>query len=378
MKIAFDAKRAFRNYSGLGNYSRTVISLLTKYFPENEYLLYTPKTGYRGTGFPPAESRIVTPESHLHRKLHSYWRSYHISKLLDIDRPDIYHGLSHELPRNIEKTGTASVVTIHDLIFFRFPELYKAIDRKIYTRKWQHAARTADRIIAISEQTQLDICNYLDVDEKKIIVIYQSADPVYEKKIGKELKIQLRKKYSLPDNFILSLGTIEERKNLLEILKAMHAGKTTIPLVVIGREKKKYAEKVYAYIRDNQMKNIIFLKNVPADDIPGIYQCADLFIYPSRFEGFGLPVLEAVKSGVPVIAATGSCLEETGGPDSVYINPYNTEEFAFQIKRILDDSTLRENMVSRGLKFAAKFNGEKFAGELMKLYKEIQNDREGN
>ena len=138
MKIAFDAKRAFRNFAGLGNYSRTLINSIAKYFPENQYFLYTPDEGAGLVDFPPKSTQVIMPESFLHRSFSSYWRTYKITESVRKKKIDLYHGLSHELPQNIEKSGTRSIVTIHDLIFYRYPELYKAIDRKIYKKKYAH------------------------------------------------------------------------------------------------------------------------------------------------------------------------------------------------------------------------------------------------
>ena len=160
MKIAYDAKRAFRNYSGLGNYSRTVINAMSKYFPENQYCLYTPRTGYNYNDFPPKDAKIISPEKMLDKKFSSYWRSYKIHLSLLQEKIDIYHGLSHELPVHIKKSGAKSIVTIHDLIFFRYPELYKRIDRSIYKKKYKHAVNVADKILAISQQTKRDITSF--------------------------------------------------------------------------------------------------------------------------------------------------------------------------------------------------------------------------
>ena len=370
MKIAYDSKRAFRNYSGLGNYSRTVINAMSKHFPENQYYLYTPKTGYNFDDFPPKITKIISPENILDKKFNSYWRSYKIPLSLLKEKVDIYHGLSHELPVNIRKSGVKSIVTIHDLIFFRYPELYKRIDRKIYQKKYTHAVNVADKILAISQQTKRDIVDFLNINESRVEVIYQSSNPIFSSHLSNEGLVKIREKYDLPSEFILSVGTIERRKNLLELVKAVHRGKINVPIVIVGREKK-YAEEVYTYIADNQVSNVIFLRNVPNEDLPAIYQLADVFAYPSSFEGFGLPVLEAIQSGTPVIAGKGSCLEETGGADSIYIDPYNTEEFSNAIQKVFSDSDLRNRMKRKGLEFADNFKLETAINSLNAVYESI-------
>ena len=371
MKIAFDAKRAFLNYSGLGNYSRTAISLLAHYFPENEYLLYTPKTGYSKPDFPPSNTTILTPERFFDKKFSSLWRTAFQSNDIKNQHPDIFHGLSNELPFNIQKADVKSVVTIHDLIFLRFPELYKPVDRFIYKKKFATAAKVADKVIAISEQTKEDIINFLHIDESKIEVVYQSSNPVFSEDVGGNILQKVKEKYGLPSEFILYVGTIEERKNLLNLLMALHEGNIKIPLVVVGNPKKKYTEKVYSYIRSHLMEDIIFIQNIPLSDLPAIYRLANLFVYPSSFEGFGIPVLEAIQSGIPVIAGKGSCLEETGGSETIYIDPFNGEEFSESIRKVLEDSLLREKMIKEGLKFSENFKPEKTVKSLYKVYESI-------
>ena len=370
MKIAFDAKRAFMNYSGLGNYSRTLIHSASTYYPDNEYFLYTPSKENNFKDFPPKDAKIVFPESLFNKKFSSYWRTYKIADSLKDQKIDLYHGLSHELPQNIEKSGSKSIVTIHDLIYYRYPELYNIIDRKIYHKKLKHAVRVADKIIAISNQTKRDIISFLNVEESKIEVLYQSSNPLYNIQLENEQLFLIKKKYNLPSEFILSVGTIEKRKNLLKLLQAVQHSKSKIPVVVVGKEKD-YANEVHNFILENNIANILFLKNVSNAELSGIYQLATLFIYPSSFEGFGLPVLESLQSGTPVIAAKGSCLEEAGGKHSVYIDPFNIEEFAHAINLVLDNSKLRNEMKIKGLEFSKKFETKTIIKSLFKIYESI-------
>ena len=175
MRIGYDAKRAFHNLSGLGNYSRNIITLMSRFYPANEYYLYTPGIRENTGQFLPSGAILRTPETFLSKKFGSVWRSVCLAKWLQKDRIDIYHGLSNELPLNIKGTGVRSVVTIHDLIFIRFPELYNRIDRNIYRQKVNYAVRIADRTIAISEQTKRDIVEFTNIKPEKVSVIYQSC-----------------------------------------------------------------------------------------------------------------------------------------------------------------------------------------------------------
>jgi glycosyltransferase involved in cell wall biosynthesis len=182
MNIAFDAKRAFLNYSGLGNYARTLVKSLHEYYPENKYTLFTPrKSDNEFQQYISSQSNISIEEplSFIDKKLRSRWRSYGITELLNDKHINVYHGLSNELPFNISNFKGKKIVTIHDLIFLRYPKLYPFIDAQIYNKKFRHACDIADVIIAISEETKRDIEKYYFIPSEKIKVIYQSCDNLF-------------------------------------------------------------------------------------------------------------------------------------------------------------------------------------------------------
>ncbi len=371
IRIGYDAKRAFKNGTGLGNYSRFVISAMLKHFPENEYHAYSPSK----THLPETEFLLQQNALKIHHPslpfFTSYWRSKGILKDLKRDEIQLYHGLSHELPLGIQNTWIKSIVTIHDLIFLRYPEFYSAIDRNIYATKFRNACKNANHIIAVSDQTKQDVIDYFDINSDNVTVVYPMAHPIYSNRISDEEKISVKNRYDLPPQFLLSVGTIEDRKNLMLILKAMHQLPPDLNLVVVGR-KTKYAQKVMQYLDKNNMKHrVLFLENAPTEDLPALYQLASVFIFPSYFEGFGLPILEALLSGTPVIAATGSCLEEAGGPDSIYIHPDDFNALAVAIQTVLADEYLRSRMILNGVKYAYGFSEQHLAEHLMAVYKKV-------
>jgi glycosyltransferase involved in cell wall biosynthesis len=370
MKIGFDAKRAFFNISGLGNYSRNVLRALYSYFPENEYVLYTPSV--KGCLFKATEGKFIIkePAGFIHRNFPGYWRSFSLAGQVKKDKPDIFHGLSHELPYNIHKSGIKTAVTVHDLIFLRFPHLYRYADRKIYQRKFRYACKIADLVIAVSKQTANDIKNFFGIDESRIKVIYQGCNPVFRKELNNAEKERIRKKYGFPESYVLYVGTIEERKNLLSLLKAMDAGKLKLPLVVIGA-RTGYYKKVKKYIDQSKEREVYFLESIVNEDLPAIYQAAYVFVYPSVFEGFGIPVIEALYSKTPVITSKYGCFPEAGGPSSLYVDPFNIEELADAIKRVVEDSGLRKKMASEGYGYVQKFNDNIVATNIINAYKNL-------
>ncbi|CAL2084388.1 mannosyl-N-acetyl-alpha-D-glucosaminyl-diphospho-ditrans,octacis-undecaprenol 3-alpha-mannosyltransferase / alpha-1,3-rhamnosyltransferase [Tenacibaculum sp. 190524A05c] len=373
MKLGFDAKRAYHNTTGLGNYSRDLLKILAAFYPDNSYMLYNPKPKKvdRLSDYKNLIEKL--PHSFLNKKFSSFWRQGAIVNQLKQDKIDLYHGLSGEIPRNIKKEGIPSVVTIHDLIFVRYPELYSFFDRKIHYNKFKYAAQNADKVIAISEQTKNDIVEFLDIDASKIEVIYQGCHSVF-KEIATSSEIEkVKSKFNLPEKFILNVGTIEERKNLLSIVKSIK--NLDVHLVVVGR-KTKYYDRVLEYVKSNQLTNRVhFLEGVDLKELSVLYQSAEIFVYPSIFEGFGIPIIEALYSKTPVITSKDGVFPEAGGPDSCYVDPGKIDEFTKAIDLLLKDETKRNDMIEKGHKFVQKFNDEVIANAIMKLYKTVLNEK---
>ncbi len=369
MRIGFDAKRAFHNNTGLGNYSRSVINALCRLYPDNEYNLYTPSKSSTGMYIHPVNAYVGLPPVQFSGLLKNYWRTFGLGRQLVKDNIDLFHGLSNEIPYGLRKTGIKSVVTIHDLIFMRLPSLYHPADRYIYEKKVRNAIKTADRIIAISRQTKDDLVDIFNADERKIRVIYQGCNPWFYSRVREEIKVEIREKYKLPSKYLLYIGTIEKRKNLLTIIRAIHESQIKTPLVVVGR-KTNYFETVKKYIDNHRIKHIVFYHHIENKDLPAIYQQAEAFIYPSYYEGFGIPVLEALNSGIPVITTRGGCLEETAGNGALFIDPGNQDQLAEAIRSVTENREIRQKLVAEGKKHALLFREENTIPELIELYKE--------
>lgn len=371
-RIGFDAKRAAQNRTGLGNYSRFVIEMLLKYAPGNEYLFYIPserKNKLLNIDAPNVKN--VYPQS-VWKKLASIWRVWGIKRDIRRDSIDLFHGLSNELPLNIHKQDRArSIVTIHDLIFLKFPEYYKPIDRWIYNFKFRRACINADRIIAVSECTKRDIISCYGIAEDKIDVVYQGCDELFAKVTPEEKKSEVRRKYGLPEKYILYLGSIEERKNLLQLAKALNHLKSDISVVAVGK-RTPYAKLVDDYVQQNNLSDrFMMIHNAPFADLPSLYQMSSVFVYTSFYEGFGIPILEALNSGVPVIAATGSCLEEAGGEGTIYVSPTDEKELAARLDEVLNDEALRSTMIKKGKEYASRFTMDKLVGSLLGVYGKV-------
>ena len=381
MLIGFDAKRIVRNGTGLGSYGRTLVNDLSRH-EGLQLRLYAPDTGRDDLRcqVPEGENvRFCYPHlksltSHLSplsslRK--SYWRSRGIVSDLKRDGVQLYHGLSGELPVGIRRSGIRSVVTIHDLIFMRHPEFYHWLDTKIYIRKFRQTLREADHIIAISECTKRDIMELGDVDESRISVIYQSYSPRFKHPLTPHLSPLTSHPSPLPKRYILSVGSIERRKNILLAVKALPLLPDDVSLVVVGRHTS-YADEVKAYAEKQGLsQRLVMLHGVSDEELPAIYAGAEAFVYPSVYEGFGIPIIEAISSGLPVVACTGSCLEEAGGPDTLYVAPGDVRGMATAINQSLCGATGRDERIERCQQYIKRFEGSDVAAQVIDVYRHL-------
>ncbi len=374
MKIGFDAKRAFHNFTGLGNYSRTLLETLADHYPTDELHLFSPKPN----DSPRLKTLLDTPSVFPHfptgfwRKMHPLWRSYGIFSDIQASGVQIFHGLSNELPIKLPPK-VASVVTIHDLIFERYPNFYPRFDRFVYRQKFRRACQQADVVVAISEQTKQDIVDFYKIKSDKIKVIYQTCHRQFylQGKINSLNKLAVLNQYNLPENYFLYVGTINERKNLLGIMQALKKLNKSINLVVIG-DGNAYLKTVKNYVQNNHLSNQIhWLPKVNFSDLPAIYAAAKALILPSFFEGFGIPIIESLWSGTPVITSIDSCFAEAGGDGALYINPSDNQALSDAILKINTDETLRNDLILRGSKFVQKFHEKMIGGQWQKLYSEL-------
>ena len=375
--IGLDAKRIVGNGTGLGSYGRTLVNNLAA---DNrlQLRLYAPDKGreelrnqieqrpnvsfcYPTT----SRSSFLAPPSSLFKP---YWRSRGIVGDLQRDGVQLYHGLSGELPIGIRKSGIKSVVTIHDLIFLRHPEFYKAIDTKIYAWKFRQTLSEADHIVAISACTKRDIIEFGGIDERKISVIYQSFSPRFSTNVDLRLQEQVAQRYQLPKRYILHVGSIEERKNILLAVKALHFLPEDLSLVIVGRHTK-YTDKVLSYAKNHHLSHRVrVFHGISDEELPLFYAQAEVFVYPSRYEGFGIPIVEAISCGLPVVACTGSCLEEAGGPDCLYVSPDDEQAMAEAIQKRLCGTEGREESIRRSQAYIQQFEGERVTQQMTELY----------
>jgi len=375
MNIGIDAKRIFFNNSGLGNYGRRFYRALAKNLPQDSFYLYSPRKVVSENPYLKeihrANSRISYPQMAFHKILGgTLWRSGLINNQLKKDRIEIYYGLSNEIPFGIDKIRSVKIVVIHDLIFLRYPRLYPAFDVFFYKKKTEYSCKYADFIIAASEQTKTDIMNYYNIPGDKITVIYPGTDPIFYNDESADSG-----NYLNPERkYIISIGAITPRKNLLNTVQAFNVVKEKydIDLVVIGTAVglgRDYLKIIKNYLEINRLSDRVhFLGNVPYKYVPALCRNAQLMVYPSQFEGFGMPIVEGFFSRIPVITSTGGCFPEAGGDGAVYVNPNDVEEIAGWIEKLMDSKSLRDDLIRKGLQHAERFRQEQIEKDIVSFH----------
>lgn len=377
MKIGFDAYFAFHYKTGVAHYGRNLINSIAKFYPGVELILFTDKITNL---YQPSLPNIRVMESGYEIKYHEWLSDPWLISSIEKEQPAIFHGLDHGLPvvPNIK-----TIVTIHDLFFETHPELYSPAEVEYYRSKAPLACKNADVIIAISEYTKKELVNLYKITGEKIKICYQTCNPLFFQAVSEERKVELRTQFNLPARFWLYVGSVIERKNLLNICKAINLikGNSSMPLMVIG-EGGDYLQQVQQYVNANDLnERIRFLSYTSAaknsvtfqqaKDIPAFYQMGLALLYPSHLEGFGIPLIEAFASGLPVITSGTSSLPEIGGDAALYVDPFNVYEIADALLRLEKDEELRLSMISKGKNIIQHFKGEKTAASLMNIYRQL-------
>jgi len=364
VKIGIDAKRIFYNGTGLGVYGRNLLNGIQIIDSYNSYMLFSPKllNSFIDVNKLPNNIKIQDANG----KFSYVWRTFSIVNDIKKFNLDIYHGLSNELPFNIKKANCKSIVDIHDMCFVNFKQGYNFLDQQIYWHKTKRAALQSDKIIATSEATKKDILQYINVPENKIEVVYQCCDASFYIEKSKEELENVKSKFNLPQNFILTVGTIQERKNQKAIVEALALIKkeNRLPLVLVGNGGK-YLKELIALAQQKNVE-ILVLNNVGFQDLPSVYQLANLFVYPSFIEGFGIPVLEAMASKVPAITSENTSMAEIIQNKDTLINPHNIAELSEKMTYFLTHNMSVQ--IEQNHQRAFNFSQEKFASDVLKIY----------
>jgi len=284
---------------------------------------------------------------------------------------DLFHATEHLLPR---LKGARTVLTVHDLIFLLFPEYHLPLNRWFLNRFMPFFLRRADAIIAVSQCTKDDLIRHYAVPSEKIAVVYEGVDARFQPVTDPDILARVRARYGLPERYILSVGTIEPRKNLTTLLEAyrtLRAQGSELKLVIAGKKGWLY-EGFFRRLRELGLeREVVFPGFVPDEDLPALYSAAEFFVFPSLYEGFGLPVLEAMACGTPVVASNSSSLPEVIGEAGIMVEPRDIRALAEAMERVLADQGKQREMREKGLRQAAKFTWERAAAMTMEVYRSV-------
>jgi len=285
----------------------------------------------------------------------------------------LFHAAEHLL---LPLRGVPTVLTVHDLIFRRYPQHHKPLNRWYLNATLPLYCRRADHIIAVSEQTKRDVMAAYGVPADKISVIYEAADARFRPQPA-EAVAEVRARYRLPDRYLLFVGTIEPRKNLGRVLAAferLHAEGLTDALVIVGKRGWLYDD-FFARLEQSPVKRaVLFPGFVPDADLPAIYAGAQALAFPSEFEGFGLPVLEAMACGAPVVCSNSSSLPEVAGDAALRVDPADTDAITAALRRVVADADLAAELARRGVAQAARFSWQRAAAETLAVYWQLIGD----
>ncbi|MEO0117361.1 MAG: glycosyltransferase family 1 protein [candidate division WOR-3 bacterium] len=363
MRIGIDVSRLREEKRGVGHYLFNLLENISRLDKEDEFYLYSP----RPIKFYPAQGgnwhyrfgHLPLPGS--------FWFQTEGKRFIQKDKIDVFFGSCDILPLGLSKE-VKKVLVVHDLIFVLYPETMANYNRFVHKLFFAKSIRASDAIIAVSQATKMDIVRHFQVESKKIFVIHEGVKEIFFSP-EKEKILNLRHRYGLLKPYILNVGTLEPKKNHIILLKAFKKLKVDWDLVIIGKKGWK-SESFFSTLKELKLsERVKILGYLPAEDLPLFYAGAEIFVFPSLYEGFGLPVLEAMACGTPVICSNVSSLPEIGGDAVLYFNPHSVEELVSQIERLIGDSELREKLKERGIERAKKFSWQKTAEETIKVLK---------
>lgn len=372
MRIGIDYTAAISQKAGIGRYTREIIKHLAEIDKINSYVLLTPPQA-SGLDFPPnfQGKKLPLPERWMtilwHRLRFPLWVEVFTGPL------DVFHSPDFVLP---PVKAARTILTVHDLSFLRLPHCSEPHLRAYLSKAVPRSARRAHLILADSENTRQDVIELLDIPPGRVEVLYAGVDERF-RPIGETAEVRTR--YRLPERFILSVGTLEPRKNYERLIEAFALLKGRVPsasdvkLVIVGQKGWLYEGIFAAVERLNLQGEIIFSGYVADEDLPALYSAAELFVYPSLYEGFGLPPLEAMACGTPVVASSAPCLPEVLGDAALFAPPDEVEAMASAMERALLDEGLRHQLREKGFSRAKAFSWEKSARKLLEVYGRVGN-----
>lgn len=373
MEIAVDLTPIPKQITGVGEYARCLLKSLTEFDRENHYWLFIKEDQCEQYN-PGRENFHIVPQSRIlhNRMIRLLWEQTALPLHLLRRKIELLHSIHYTTPWI---APCKRVITFHDMTFYLFPEKHTWIKRLFFQSIIPVSIKKANHIFADSKNTKADIIKILDISPAKIDVVYLAADSNYRPFNIESLDLNLKKKYGIRFPYILYVGTLEPRKNVSRLIQAYHrlSTETSLEHQLVIAGKKGWAYKgifdMVGSLDQRTQEKIIFTGYVPEDDLPSLYNAADLFVYPSLYEGFGIPPLEAMACGIPVIASNISSIPEVVGDAGILVDPRDTQAIFEAMQEVLKNRELRAELKRKGIQAAKTFSREKMAQEILAVYK---------
>ncbi len=376
LRFGIDISRSVGESTGVGSYAKSLVEGLARVDREADYVCYGmfcecfPRD-WRKAPVPKAPhvrlQRSWLPGGYVRRR----WQSFPLHRDALLGGVDVLHCTAYDAPL-LDRTPL--VVTIHDLNHFIYPQYHTKENYDFVTRSVHHAARRADLIVTDSESSRREIRRYLHVPLERIEVVPLAADPAFSEQPRPDGVERARKRYHIDGPYFLAVGSLEPRKNLPRILEAFRAyleGGGDASLVAAGGPGWKN-EAIHAAVDKFQLNGrVIFTGYVPMEDLPSLYQGAEIFLYPSIYEGFGLPILEAMSCGTAVVTGKSSSLPEVAGDAALLVDALDAGEIAAAMQRLTSDTGLKEALILKGRARAACFSWDETAAKMAALYRRV-------
>jgi glycosyltransferase involved in cell wall biosynthesis len=373
LRIGIDYTAAVRQGAGIGRYTRSLVGALPALDAENSYRLFVAARGAQGE-VPRRPNLSVRQVPLTDRETSILWQRLRLPLPIELflGRLDLFHSPDFVLPPVLR---ARTVLTVHDLSFMRVPECAHPVLREYLLRVVPRSVRRADLVLAVSASTQRDVVELLGVPEERVRVIHEGVDERFAPVEDADALLAVRRRYGLARPFILGLGTLQPRKNFCGLIEAFARLRERLglehDLVIVGGKGWLY-EPIFARVRELGLEGRVrFLGFAADEDLPAIYSLASCLAYPSFYEGFGLPVLEAMACGTPVVTSRSSSLPEVAGTAAVLVDPHDVEELAVALEQVLHDQALRAELRAAGRRRAEGFTWERAARELLASYRAL-------
>jgi glycosyltransferase involved in cell wall biosynthesis len=367
MRVAIDARKL--HDFGIGTYIRNLLRQLARIDHDTEYVLLCGEADMGiAAQLGPNFRAVLEPSPN-----YSIREQIHVPWVLRRERPDLYHAPHYVLPAAV---SCSSVVTIHDCIHLMFPQYLPNRVAYAYARAqmWT-AAHRSDCILTVSDASKRDILHLFNIPPEKIVVVYNAIDAHFSVTPADDAVARVRERYQLDHRFVLYVGNIKPHKNLVRLIEAFNALRTgeleDVKLLIIGDEISKLPALRRAVHRHKLHKHVRFLGYVPDDQLAVLYRLAAVFVFPSLYEGFGLPPLEAMASGTPVVTSNVSSLPEVVGDAAILVNPHDVDSIVDGLRLVLTDPARAADMRRRGLERAREFSWERSVARTLEVYKRI-------